>query len=79
MKTATMIAAKLPVNALDILVYHSGRNSRITITSRGTGNVKSNAIGKPLISLDPILFSLPLSCSQYTINRLSFSVIMQQN
>lgn len=79
MNNANTMVMNVPVDVLEIRVYHSGKNMRTVKTSNMTGRQNMMAIGKPVSSLDRTLLSLSRSCSQYTINCLSFSVIMLQN
>ncbi len=76
---ATNTVIKLPVDVLDIRVYHSGKNNRTPNTDSTMGMLNRTAMGKPFMSLDCTVPSFSLSRSQYTINCRSFSVIMQQN
>ena len=79
MNNATRMVMNVPVDVPEIRVYHSGKNMRTVKTSNMTGRLNMMAMGKPVSSLDRTLLSLSRSCSQNTINCLSFSVIMLQN
>jgi hypothetical protein len=54
----------MPGEVADIFIYQSGKNIRITITSKMIGNEKINAIGKPLLSLLTKLLCFSLFASQ---------------